>query len=67
MNVPLSYDDSYLVAMYKAMADAQPALLWASDTTGACTHFNATWLAFRAEPSQASPVCASTSPSTASD
>ncbi|MEQ8718340.1 MAG: diguanylate cyclase [Acidimicrobiales bacterium] len=47
MNVPLEYDESYLVAMYKAMADAQPALLWASDTTGACTHFNATWLAFR--------------------
>ena len=41
------YDDAYLVAMYKAMADAQPALLWASDTTGACTHFNSTWLEFR--------------------
>ena len=41
------YDDTYLVAMYKAMADAQPALLWASDTSGACTHFNSTWLEFR--------------------
>jgi len=36
-----------LVSMYRAMADAHPALVWAADTTGACTHFNASWLAFR--------------------
>lgn len=35
------------VEALQAMADAHPALLWASDTTGMCTEFNRTWLAFR--------------------
>jgi PAS domain S-box-containing protein len=32
--------------MFRQVADATPALMWLSDTTGACIWFNAPWLAF---------------------
>lgn len=36
----------YELARMRAMADRHPALLWISDTSGLCTNFNASWLAF---------------------
>ncbi|MCD9624041.1 diguanylate cyclase domain-containing protein [Rhabdothermincola salaria] len=33
--------------VFRAMADAHPALLWASNTDGMCVEFNRTWLDFR--------------------
>ena len=37
----------YEADRWRAMANRHPALLWISDTTGACTVFNDAWLAWR--------------------
>ena len=37
----------YEAERWRAMANKHPALLWVSDTTGMCTEFNESWLAWR--------------------
>ena len=38
---------------FRIMADSAPALIWVSDTSGACTYFNRQWLEFTGRPLEA--------------